>query len=337
MRLAGELIRSTPFHPLLDMERVRRLATAYFFLQGALILLWWTALALWPASRAPFIAPGGDEAGLFAFAAPDVVLAAASVAAGELLRRRHPASGGALWLVGGLVLYPTGYCFALSLATDGAWLGTVLMIPAALLSLVFATALAPPRRPLFRQARPAAPAWNMAKTAGQMVLFWTALLFVVPGQIALVEAKIGLWPVADGARFASAVLFAGFSALGVWSAAVMSRLGGGTPLPIDSPRTLVLSGPYARVRNPMAIAGLGQGAAVAVWMGSPLVMAYVILGGSLWQFVARPMEEEDLVGHFGPEYEDYRAGVRCWIPRLRPYRTAHPVVNEVLQSAGPGQ
>jgi protein-S-isoprenylcysteine O-methyltransferase Ste14 len=64
----------------------------------------------------------------------------------------------------------------------------------------------------------------------------------------------------------------------------------------------------------MAIASLGQGAAVGLYLGSPLVLVYVAIGAWMWQFLARPVEELDLVRHFGAEYEAYRNAVRCWWP-----------------------
>jgi len=81
----------------------------------------------------------------------------------------------------------------------------------------------------------------------------------------------------------------------------------------------VLRGPYAYVRNPMVISGLGQAVAVGLGLGSVLVLGYVALGGAMWNWLVRAAEEEDRLGHFGDEYKHYRREVRCWIPHLRPY------------------
>jgi protein-S-isoprenylcysteine O-methyltransferase Ste14 len=70
----------------------------------------------------------------------------------------------------------------------------------------------------------------------------------------------------------------------------------------------------------MAVAGLGQGFAVAVWLGSWLVLTYVLAGAAVWQAVLRPVEEDDLARRFGAAYASYQRAVRCWWPRLRPYR-----------------
>ena len=70
----------------------------------------------------------------------------------------------------------------------------------------------------------------------------------------------------------------------------------------------------------MAIAGLGQGLSVALWLGSWVVVAYVLAGIVVWQLALRPIEEEDMARRFGSAYADYRRAVRCWVPRLTPYR-----------------
>ena len=94
----------------------------------------------------------------------------------------------------------------------------------------------------------------------------------------------------------------------------MVTQGQGTPLPLDQTNRLVVGGPYRWVRNPMAVAGIGQGLAVAIAAQSWFVFGYALLGAIVWQFVVRPIEERDLESRFGQEYLDYRKRVRCWIP-----------------------
>jgi protein-S-isoprenylcysteine O-methyltransferase Ste14 len=76
----------------------------------------------------------------------------------------------------------------------------------------------------------------------------------------------------------------------------------------------------------MALAGLGQGAAVGLWLGSWGVLAYVAAGGVLWHAAVRPAEERDLARRFGAAYAAYRAAVPLWRPRLRAYRATPPSV-----------
>ena len=98
----------------------------------------------------------------------------------------------------------------------------------------------------------------------------------------------------------------------------MATVGRGTPLPIDTARELVTTGPYALVRNPMAVTGLSQGIGVALLIGSWAAIAYVVAGGLLWHVLVRPMEEAELEERFGESYRAYKQRVALWLPRRRP-------------------
>ncbi|BAS14477.1 protein C-terminal S-isoprenylcysteine carboxyl O-methyltransferase [Arthrobacter sp. Hiyo8] len=88
------------------------------------------------------------------------------------------------------------------------------------------------------------------------------------------------------------------------------------PLPSAMPNHLVIAGPYRWIRNPMAAAGILQGAAVGVILQSWLVVAYAVVGSLVWNYVVRPLEESDLEERFGEEFRQYRDAVRCWVPRM---------------------
>jgi protein-S-isoprenylcysteine O-methyltransferase Ste14 len=168
----------------------------------------------------------------------------------------------------------------------------------------------------FRRARPARASWNLFKTVGQIIAFWGLFLFVLPPLVAEAGRRVGVpeFPSTAGA-LAAVIIFSAASMLGLASAYTMAVKGQGTPLPIDSPRSLVVSGPYAYLRNPMAAAGMLQGAAVALWHGSVAVFLYVVAGGLIWHVIARPIEEADLVRMFGGEFVAYRDRVPLWLPR----------------------
>lgn len=173
--------------------------------------------------------------------------------------------------------------------------------------------------------RPAAPAsgqWNLLKTFVQTLVFWSVFLFLIPALIWQGETVLGLtgwWFDPGFLRYLGYVLFALGGTLGLVSGAVMAVHGRGTPLPVDAPRELVVRGPYRFVRNPMAIAGLSQGVAVGLVIGSPLVILYACCGGPVWNSFVRPWEELDLAQRFGEPYRHYRESVRCWLPRCTPY------------------
>jgi len=168
----------------------------------------------------------------------------------------------------------------------------------------------------FRLARPDGSALRYGvATAVQIAVFWGFFLGVLPIIIRWLEHRWGLaitLPV--GVPVVGAVIFVLASALGIWSAAAMSTLGKGTPLPAAMPRQLVVAGPYRFVRNPMAVSGIVQGVAVGLMLSSWLVVAYALLGSLLWNYAVRPHEEADLEKRFGDPYRQYRDAVRCWVP-----------------------
>ena len=173
-----------------------------------------------------------------------------------------------------------------------------------------------------REARPASAVRNVVKSLLQTVVFWGFFLAVLPVVIYRLES----WLVGDALRFASTglrtagiLLFAASGAVGLWSLGFMAVLGQGTPLPMDCPRRLVVAGPYRYVRNPMALAGILQGIAVGIALGSPAVIAYALAGAPFWNWLVRPWEERDLEQRFGAEFRAYRAAVRCWLPRFTAY------------------
>ncbi len=169
----------------------------------------------------------------------------------------------------------------------------------------------------FRPANRSTAATHVASTFGQIVLFWGFFLVVIPLAIAVLEQR---WAVAlPFPSFAGPVgvaLLVLASALGVSSAVVMSTQGDGTPLPSAMPNRLVIAGPYRWIRNPMAVSGIVQGAAVGFILQSWLVVAYAVLGSLVWNYVVRPLEESDLKKRFGKKFQQYCDTVRCWIPHV---------------------
>ena len=174
--------------------------------------------------------------------------------------------------------------------------------------------------PLFRPARPNPAWWNLTKTLAHAVVLWTTCLALIPAIIFAAEVRTGIPHFFIPCQaWLPWLLFAAASGLGLWSGAVIAVAGQGTPLPSDTARLLVTRGPYAYVRNPMAIAGLAQAACVGVWLGSWGTLAYVFVGFAVWNWIVRPLEEDDMEQRFGDAFRRYRRAVRCWLPRWTPY------------------
>jgi protein-S-isoprenylcysteine O-methyltransferase Ste14 len=301
------------------MKKIRLFATLYFAVQGVAVLAWWILLFSAPSSR-KYFQMGESETTLLAFWLPDLfLLAVGSFAVSAFVWFENRFTVIAVWFVVGAIAYATFYCLAFAMMTDSGWLGVVLMFPAMIWSGNFAIGLSPAfHEKMFRISKETTTSWILMKTFAQIVVVWSLILFVFPMLIVWIETKIGIAQFAfPFQKIFSAILFVLLSSVGVSGALTMAKIGRGTPLPLDSASKLVVAGIYAFVRNPMAISGIGQGLAVGLFLGSPLVLLYALMGGAIWQMIFRQLEEEDLHEKFGADFEKYRANVCCWIPRLK--------------------
>jgi protein-S-isoprenylcysteine O-methyltransferase Ste14 len=93
----------------------------------------------------------------------------------------------------------------------------------------------------------------------------------------------------------------------------------GTPAPIAPTRTLVVTGSYRFVRNPMYVAVvaliLGQGLA----LGNAVVLGYGLVVWLVVHLFVLTYEEPTLSYSYGEQYDRYHAHVRRWLPRLTPW------------------
>lgn len=323
--------KAIPNVELSGLRKVRSWATLFFAAQGIGVIVWWCLLVFYPESRLFFVLEPNRETSLLAFWLPDLLfMAVGSLVTAVLIVQRHKYSVAAMWLVTGAVSYAALYTSAFALMTERGWLGVVLMLPSMLWSGVFATSLTV-ENDMFRQAKATSTNYILLKTFTQIAVVWTLILLVFPYLITLVEAKLG-FPRIEFAyqRPIAVVIFIAISSLGIWSAFVMSRVGRGTPLPLDHAVDLVVVGPYRYVRNPMAVSGIGQGLAVALFLGSPLVAVYALMGSLIWQLIFRPLEEDDLDNRFGESFRIYVENVKCWVPRSSPY---HAHVNPLSSNS----
>ena len=165
--------------------------------------------------------------------------------------------------------------------------------------------------------------WWVIRHALAIVILPVTVLVVVPVWIARsVGTEIGL-PVS---LLEWATVFLGLGALvagGLLFIACLRRFGvegKGTLAPWDPPAHLVVSGPYAYVRNPM-ISGV-----ILLLLAEGLLlrsMPHLEWAGIFFLINAIyiPLLEEPLLrAKFGQQYEEYRKGVPRLIPRLRPWR-----------------
>lgn len=296
----------------------RATGRAYFGLQAVSGALWWVLV---PTVEPVRIATLGrlDPLLVGAFDVPLFVLASALVAVG--IRR-------AIWVVTPWTLLVTAGMVLYATLTGAAGWGAVAMLAASAGSVGAALLVQWDRIPVersligplaFRPARGAAASRPLLLTVAQLLVFWALFLVVIPLPAIWLERRWGLTaPLPDGlgqaAMGGGVLLLVAASALGLACAVTMARIGRGTPLPGAMAHRLVIAGPYRRVRNPMAVAGVAQGVAVGLIGTSWLVIVYALAGGVLWHLLVRPLEEQDLASRFGADYQRYRSTVRCWVP-----------------------
>jgi len=98
--------------------------------------------------------------------------------------------------------------------------------------------------------------------------------------------------------------------------------GRGTPVPIAPTATLVVSGQYRFVRNPMYVAVVAAIFGQALLFGSTRGLGYAALAWCAFHVFVLAYEEPTLHGQFGQAYAAYQAGVRRWWPRVTPWSPA---------------
>lgn len=248
--------------------------------------------------------PGISSWGFNSFFAPDIIV----VALLSLIRAYRPLRELEFIILGGFG-YGALYCINAAIITRGGYLASISMTLGLCynLFLVF-------QDQVFRASRSTNFMTNSLKTFVQIICAWGITLLVLPYFILQAFGE-RLTPGLGLPLYVGLAIFVIFSLLGLSSAYIMVKLGNGTPLPIDQTTKLVVSGPYRYVRNPMAVAGIGQGLAVSMIYTSAPIFAYAIIGALLWHFVVRPIEEKDMEQRFGSAYNDYRARVACWVPK----------------------
>ncbi len=177
---------------------------------------------------------------------------------------------------------------------------------------------------------PVTVVWQLAVAAVQTALSWWFFLYLVPRAIVRWQQAeelhhLGLDPLPT---LGLAVLAIASSA-NLWSRLTLSWWSDGLTLFLTPPARLVVSGPYAWLRNPVMATMMAQGFGVFVYAGSAFLVGYFGLLALLWHVLIRPVEEHELQRRFGREYEFYRRSTRLWLPmrsRFTP-RAAFPPIS----------
>lgn len=158
------------------------------------------------------------------------------------------------------------------------------------------------------------------------MFFWIAPAMVggwVPYALTHWEARPPLLGLEVG-RFAGVLLVAGGLVALLECFARFALLGRGTPAPVAPTESLVVSGLYRFVRNPMYLGVLAAVTGQALLLGSAALVKYAAVLSLLFHAFVVGYEERALGRRFGDSYEAYRRQVRRWWPRLTAWRPPAP-------------
>jgi len=168
--------------------------------------------------------------------------------------------------------------------------------------------------------QPTAPRRGAGALTGLSILaaFWFSLNFflVFPGTILWAVGTEFLPPAGFSRTVGTLVIALGFA---IWLGPLRRFVveGRGTPAPVVPPDTLVVSGLYTRIRNPMyasyILIALGE---AILYRSYALVIYAVVLWGIAHAYIVGS-EEKVLRQRFGEPYEAYCAQVGRWLPRRR--------------------
>jgi protein-S-isoprenylcysteine O-methyltransferase Ste14 len=96
-------------------------------------------------------------------------------------------------------------------------------------------------------------------------------------------------------------------------------IGRGSPAPVLPTTTLVVSGFYRFVRNPMYVAVIALVLAQAAWLWRWELVVYAAILLTCFHLFVLVYEEPTLASQYGDSYKRYCRHVRRWIPRVRPW------------------
>ena len=106
----------------------------------------------------------------------------------------------------------------------------------------------------------------------------------------------------------------------IWTMRLFAAVGKGTPAPWDPIDKLIVTGPYAYVRNPMLCGVFCILFAEALFFQSQSLLFYTLIFIAINAVYFPLSEEKGLLKRYGEDYAEYKRNVPRFLPRLTPYR-----------------
>ena len=154
-----------------------------------------------------------------------------------------------------------------------------------------------------------------AKSVLDMLVFFAICMIALPwlaNRLLPYAVPLPFWP----RVIVGGVLFVG--GMVVWAVClnVFIQRGRGTPFPLEAPRQLVTTGPFALMRNPIIAGDAAVIWGEALYLSSLGVLFYAILFALAWHYIVVYVEEPELRARFGEQYDAYCRQVPRCVPRL---------------------
>jgi protein-S-isoprenylcysteine O-methyltransferase Ste14 len=177
-----------------------------------------------------------------------------------------------------------------------------------------------------------------ARAAMQVIIAAGLFLYLVPEAAFAVRPGRGWAPLLQMASWRRQLwlqLLLVLAVPGLSAVMEFAERGSGTPIPYDPPQKLVTSGMYRYCANPMQLSCV---LVMVVWAGV-LQNGWLLLAAAVSLVysagIAEWDEGQDLERRFGANWKHYRAEVRSWLPRWRPYHAGPAARLYVASSCGP--
>ena len=141
---------------------------------------------------------------------------------------------------------------------------------------------------------------------------------LLPFAMVRLNSTLG-WPrwESDAARAAGVVVMTVGVAIVLHCSRLFARVGRGTPVPLEPPQRLVVTGAYRWSRNPIYVGDVTVLLGLFLHRGELTLLVYAALFALTAHLVIVWREEPDLRGRFGAEYDAYARRVPRWIGPLR--------------------
>ena len=161
---------------------------------------------------------------------------------------------------------------------------------------------------------------RLAGLAVGLVFFLT--IFVFQPRVAVQLNEMLGWPEwkTAGGRLLALPLFVGGVGIVLYSSGLFAIVGRGSPVPIDPPKDLVISGLYRYSRNPIYVAYGMILLSYFLYWGQLTLLIYAAIVPAIFAVWVILVEEPGLRRRFGKRYEDYTRQVPRWFG-LSPFRS----------------